>query len=500
MPQPPRPATDRATGEIIDIYRRARYRLEQLVRDALERGATGTAAYYEQQLTHVQRLLASLQDHVVPHAAHTIAAAYSLGATAADRAIGQPAIGFSGLHQHAIDVLADNLTGRLNAAAVFVGRRVEDAFRKASLQQVAIGIAAGERRVDVSEQLRRKLIEDRITDATTGFVDARGRRWPLDVYTEMVARTTTREAVTAGTANRLLEAGRELVTITAHSGACQICQPFEGKTYALTTEAAERRGYPFLDQRPPFHANCRHVLTPAAADFEDFEQLLSEGRIRVPTIGDAPAVPPAPDGPGAPFPGASMPARDENTARRLLTQREIIEADPGPEAGAAAARNAALEAEMRRVDRARRKAGRDRDQELEDLLGPDLVTALEEFRQAGVKWAGDRDLKEALVAGDVDRDYIIEQAERELSQLEGRRTDRLRSEERRGTETKRFNCTVCGHFKNLPSDVCGWCGDDPVTWGGSAAEFDRAHGYDSLLSRDTGGSLSVRGRGSLGDR
>jgi hypothetical protein len=30
------------------------------------------------------------------------------------------------------------------------------------------------------------------------FVDALGRRWPLDRYAEMVARTTTQQAMTQG--------------------------------------------------------------------------------------------------------------------------------------------------------------------------------------------------------------------------------------------------------------------------------------------------------------
>lgn len=49
------------------------------------------------------------------------------------------------------------------------------------------------------------------------------------------------------------------------------------------------------------------------------------------------------------------------------------------------------------------------------------------------------------------------------------RTDAPRLRRRRHVA----NCGVCGRFKSRPSAVCDHCGDDPVTYNGSRALYDR---------------------------
>jgi hypothetical protein len=124
----------------------------------------------------------------------------------------------------------------------------------------------------VSRAIADRLVSEGVTDALTGRVDLGGRRWQLDVYAEMVARTTTREAMSLGTDRRMRELGEELVTISAHADACIICQPYQGNTYALPDLVVE--GYDTIDQLPPFHPNCRHVATPAAGTAERFLRAL----------------------------------------------------------------------------------------------------------------------------------------------------------------------------------------------------------------------------------
>lgn len=264
--------TDAQVRAIASLYEEAQARLERLVREALERGAKGTAAWRQAQLDAVRKVLSDLQDAAVPRAAAAAAEAYGIGARAAEQAFAGPAPAWSGVHQRAVDVLADNMVHRLNEAAVEVGRRTEDAFRRAALRETAVGIAGGQTRKEVTEALIRKIVDDGITDALTGFVDKSGRRWPLDAYAKMVARTTTREAVTAGTVNRLLERGEEIVEISSHADPCPICEDYDGGTYSLTGASAD---FPVLDQTPPFHPNCGHVLTPAAANLEAFEAALT---------------------------------------------------------------------------------------------------------------------------------------------------------------------------------------------------------------------------------
>lgn len=275
MPEPRIPVDARIRA-IAALYEDARVRLERLVRDALERQATGTAAYRAAQLERVLALLSALQDDAVPLAASTASQAYTAGALAAEAGLkGRALVGFGGVHQAAVDVLADNIVNRLNAAAVTVGRRTEDAFRAAGLRESAAGIATGGGRREVSDALAKRLVEQGTTDALTGFVDKAGKRWPLDVYARMVARTTVREAVTQGTVNRLLERGptADLVTVSSHANPCPICVDYDGATFSLSGRSS---AHPALDQMPPFHPNCSHVLTPAAANLDAFEQALRE--------------------------------------------------------------------------------------------------------------------------------------------------------------------------------------------------------------------------------
>lgn len=250
--------------QLVLIYQRAAAKLRRDIARALATDAIGTAIYRQRQLTAVLLQLRHL-DAVTPALAAAAAEQFFLaGARAVDLAAGvtgQAGFAFQGGHRQAIGVLAQNMTSRVAGATRLVGRRTDDAFRRVALERVAIGLAAGDTRRDVSRALERQLIEEGVTDALTGFVDRRKRRWQLDHYTEMVARTTTREAVSAGTEARMRQTGQRLVTISTHPGACDICQPFDGRTFALP--GLRVPGYVTIGRLPPFHPFCLHVAAPA---------------------------------------------------------------------------------------------------------------------------------------------------------------------------------------------------------------------------------------------
>jgi hypothetical protein len=90
----------------------------------------------------------------------------------------------------------------------------------------------------------------------------------------MVVRTTTREAATHGTINRLLERGDDLITISEHPDPAEVCVPYAGQTFSLS---GQTDGYDVIDQLPPFHPNCRHVATPASENLDAFEAALLDG-------------------------------------------------------------------------------------------------------------------------------------------------------------------------------------------------------------------------------
>lgn len=255
---------------LIVVYAQAAKRLRVQIRAALSNGAVGTAAYRAEQLKIVQRQLQQLGKSTKPLILPVVFEPYVRGGQIVDVGLGRTAAGFAftGPHPLAAQALAENLSLRLGRARDTIGRRVDDVFRRVGLEEVATGVVSGSARREVSAALQARLIREGVTDSLTGFVDARGARWQLDVYSEMVARTTTREAMSAGTRNRMAELALDLVTISSHADPCDLCASYDGNTYSIN---GSTDGYDVLDQWPPFHPNCIHVATPASANLDAIE-------------------------------------------------------------------------------------------------------------------------------------------------------------------------------------------------------------------------------------
>jgi len=92
-------------------------------------------------------------------------------------------------------------------------------------------------------------------------VDSLGREWPLNRYAEVVARTTTREAMTQGTINRLGEHGIQLGQVSTHN-AEDFCRYYENAVVSLNGSHPVYPPISAINGGPPFHPNCVHVLTP----------------------------------------------------------------------------------------------------------------------------------------------------------------------------------------------------------------------------------------------
>lgn len=295
--------TDPLVAHLIIVFQQAQPRLESLVADGLRRGLdaerlntpgqiTGDAthAYRLRQQQQANLILAQLLEHTTRYVPTVVGRAYRAGAFSVDRTVTQAAGlrgTFGGVHVRALEVIASNLTEQMTAAIGhaqqnigkvfdratalergllpegFIGRRSADPYRDAALKEIGQGFVTQDTRKQVSASLARRLITEGTTDALTGFVDRSGRRWPLGKYTEMVARTTTREAVTVATSNRLQEAGADLVDISSHAHTADECTPYDGQTFSLTGATP---GYDVLDDAPPFHPNCLHVMTPSGVD------------------------------------------------------------------------------------------------------------------------------------------------------------------------------------------------------------------------------------------
>jgi Phage minor capsid protein 2 len=256
-------SSDADVDRLVAMYARAKSRVEFLIRQADSRGAAGTAAFRRQQAAALETALRQLESTSPELVQRAVRGSYLDGATIVDQILtpAQPfataAQGrFFGAHESAAAAMAGQLDGRLVAAQLTIGRQARDVFARVAREQVETGILGGLARKEVSAQIRDELLKE----GTTAFVDRAGRRWALDTYAEVAARTATREAVSIGTANRMLELGADIVEISKHANSCPVCIPYEGRRFSLTGETP---GYPRAIILPPFHPRCRHVATPA---------------------------------------------------------------------------------------------------------------------------------------------------------------------------------------------------------------------------------------------
>lgn len=146
---------------------------------------------------------------------------------------------------------------RFDETAVTIGRRADDIYRTLALENVRGSVTGYKTWEQAAKGFREQLAEQGVT----GFKDARGRQWNMRTYSEMVARTATMEAHLEGTKNRLWEHGYDLVIISRHPGACELCLPWEGEVLSLTGKTP---GYPTMKEAEEaglFHPNCRHTFS-----------------------------------------------------------------------------------------------------------------------------------------------------------------------------------------------------------------------------------------------
>lgn len=261
--------TEKAAAYLVAIYQQLEKDLEQEIKDAASIGFTDVVRNLKERQARVQVLIIKAQQAAAPAIAALSSSAYQLGA---DFSIKQLRKIFSPTQVNAIlsaqdraaaQLLAENAVNQFQKVDQLIGRRVDDVLRQIALQETTISVASGEASQTLAERLSVALQRAGLTetDGVLHFVQINGRNYRLGPYTKMVSRTTVREAATEGMKNRLLQNEIDLVLIDdGAEDACEICQPYQGQTYSLSGQSEE---YPQAVDLPPFHPNCRCVLTPA---------------------------------------------------------------------------------------------------------------------------------------------------------------------------------------------------------------------------------------------
>lgn len=83
-------------------------------------------------------------------------------------------------------------------------------------------------------------------------------RFNASYYAELVARTKIREAQTIATLNTARAYDTDLVQVSAHNTETPYDMQFEGKIFSIS---GNHPMFPPAFDLPPFHPNCKHVIT-----------------------------------------------------------------------------------------------------------------------------------------------------------------------------------------------------------------------------------------------
>lgn len=131
----------------------------------------------------------------------------------------------AGINRAPVDQLARSLTSRMTPVHRAITRNVDDIYRRV-IAQSASGSAMGTR---TRQEAAQEALNRFARRGVGGFVDRAGRRWDLTSYVEMATRTSTARAAMFAGIERMQSAGIDLVYVSAHTGACDLCGPWEGK-------------------------------------------------------------------------------------------------------------------------------------------------------------------------------------------------------------------------------------------------------------------------------
>ena len=259
MPRDARQFSDAEINRLVKFYEQAEREILDRINRALLRA--NKTEYLVQMKREIEAILQQLREGNRTWCTEAIPRVYSEGLKNADAMLKDvgtsTSAAFGAIHQQAAQVLAENAFQRFEDVAQVIGRQAEGIYRDLALESVRGTVVGYETWKQVANKYREQLAERGVT----GFKDRSGRIWNMRTYTEMVARTTTQQAHTEGTLNRLSEQDHDLIIVSRHRGACLLCTPWEGKILSIS---GKTKGYPTFEEAKAaglMHPNCRHTVS-----------------------------------------------------------------------------------------------------------------------------------------------------------------------------------------------------------------------------------------------
>lgn len=174
--------------------------------------------------------------------------------------------GFDASHTDALNQLGANVYESMFTALENLRNRTKRTIAELNGIDVQDKLFKGITEGETRQRLSKVIQNETQNRGLTMFVDRGGKRWDIDRYADMVARTARADVFNHGVANRALENGFDLVQITRNGSQHEECRIWEGKVISLT---GTTKGYPTLEEAKEsgiFHPNCKHTYTPITPD------------------------------------------------------------------------------------------------------------------------------------------------------------------------------------------------------------------------------------------
>ncbi|WP_431819258.1 phage minor capsid protein (plasmid) [Bacillus thuringiensis] len=140
-------------------------------------------------------------------------------------------------------------------------------IRKVSAEVIAENIAMNNQVQITSKEMTKRIeeLQKRLRDSMdVAIVDKGHRKWSVEHYTDMLARTKMTQLHSEACSNEAVGRGAYYATISFNASTKDACRHHQGRIVKLTSEA--EGNYPTVDQLKIsgqiFHPNCKHHIIP----------------------------------------------------------------------------------------------------------------------------------------------------------------------------------------------------------------------------------------------
>lgn len=124
----------------------------------------------------------------------------------------------------------------LRSQHIMVARQVRDVYQQVTATTVMAAEVGTESHVKAVQSALNRFADKGITS----FMDKAGRKWSMDVYTDMAVRTMRNNVKQQGHLDGYLSAGVELVRASWHPASAPQCFPYQNQLLAITGDAGPR--------------------------------------------------------------------------------------------------------------------------------------------------------------------------------------------------------------------------------------------------------------------